>query len=526
MADILSLTVLEGSLASGKCTLRMTPNTGTIRFLRTSRGMVARPPSFRFGEDGVSYTFLGIMSDAGSALFSVPVPVTEAVKFTVTGDILTITSPVAVDYSVSREGLSALLRSYGEKCRAKRIETPIVGWNSWDNFNASVMERDIIANMDAIEKLPWLRKELTHIIVDDGWQTNWGEWSVNGKFPSGMDGLAKEIHRRGFKAGLWFAPLMVEPASPLHQRTPECLLKDSKGNPYLVNLGHTRTFYALDVSMKRSQDFLRDTFRRARDWGYDYLKLDFLFNQAECLENGARAADTSWSTNRHVSEALSIIRDAVGKDVYILACNPLYEIGDANINEARMTGDIASFWTNSELALEALTSRYFMMKQWMLGDPDFTIVRIPGRTWTDGPERFHVQMAMNRDQDPDNGWRRGPAWDEEGMKFALAAVILSGGSIILGDHLPQLNERGLSYIKKALEYGRGEAAYPLDMNGKEYVPSIWRNDRLIAFFNPFPTPRMFDAPRDVHAGKEIFTGDICRESITVPPRAVRMFEIR
>ena len=525
MTDIISLTVLEGSLASGKCTLRMTPNTETIRFLRTWRGMEIRPATFKFGESAVSYTFLGVMSDTGGALFSVPLPVTEAAVFRVKGDVLTISSPVAVEYAASSEGLVPLLRAYGERNRAKKVDTPVVGWNSWDNFNASVMERDIIANMDGIEKLPWLRKELSHIIVDDGWQTNWGEWSVNGKFPSGMDGLAKEIHRRGFKAGLWLAPLMVEPAAPLYQRTPECLLKDSLGNPYLINLGHTRTFYGLDVSVKKSQEFLRDTFRRVRDWGYDYLKLDFLYNQAGVLESGAHAADASWSTNRHVAEALSIIRDAVGKDVFILACNPLYELGDANINEARMTGDIASFWENSELALQALAARFFMLKKWMLGDPVFTIVRVPGKTWADGAERFHVQMAANREQDPNSGWRRGPAWDEEGMKFALAVVILSGGSIILGDHIPQLNERGLSYIKKALEYGRGEPGYPLDLNGKQYLPCVFRNDRLIAFFNPFPTPHVFDVP-GIRAGKEIFTGDMCRDIVTVPPRAVRMFELR
>lgn len=522
----ISIAEIEGSLASGKAVVHMTPDSGTIRFLINGRGMCNNPATIAFGEKGESYTFLGVMSDKGGALFSVPVPASEYALFRINGDTLTIQASSPVTFETSGDGLLPLLEAYGKRHRAKKMREPVVGWNSWDNFNASVMERDIIANMDAIEKIPWLKEKLTHIIVDDGWQTNWGEWSVNGKFPSGMDGLAKEIHRRGFKAGLWFAPLMAEPATPLHQRTPECFLKDSRGNPFLVNLGHTRTFYALDVSVEKTRRFLFDTFRRVRDWGYDYVKLDFLFNQAEVLELGARAADPSWSTSRHVSEALAIIREALGDKVHILSCNPLYELGSENVDEARMTGDIASFWANSELALKALTSRFFMMKQWMLGDPDFTIVRIPGVTWNDGAERYHVQMASNREQDPDSGWRRGRPWNEEEMKFALALDILSGGSIILGDHIPQLNERGLSYIRTAITHGLGETAYPLDLDGAKPLPCVWRTNRLIAFFNPYATPQMFTVPSGTKAGKEIFTGETCGSGlVTIMPHAVRIFEL-
>ncbi|MBN8218435.1 MAG: alpha-galactosidase [Spirochaetes bacterium] len=525
-SDFIEVTEVEGSLASGKCLLKFTPKTEHLRFVASGRGMGNLRATIPFGESGSSYTFLGLASDLGGLLLSTPVPLPEYARFTISGDTVRVESPVAVKAEASKEGLAALLLAYGERHKSPSIPAPVFGWNSWDNFNASVTEADILANMDAIEKRPWLKEKLTHIIIDDGWQTNWGEWTVNGKFPRGMDWLAKEIRRRGFTPGLWLAPLMVEPATPLYQRHSECLLKDTKGHPYLVNLGHTRTFYALDLSVKKSEAFLRETFKRVADWGYEYLKLDFLYNQAECLENGdGFAAEKSWSTNEHVRRLLALVREVCGPKTFVVACNPLYELGGKDIQEARLTNDIASFWENAMLCLNAHAARFFMARRWLLADPDFTVVRVPGATWDAGPHPFHCEVAWNRNQE-NKGWRRGKFWTESEMKVAFVLDLLSGGSIILGDHLPQLNAQGDAYLKLALKYGGGEPAAPLDLDGRRSLPCIWKNDRLVAFLNPYETHLKLSVPAGVRLGKEIFTGEEgVASAVPLAPHSTRVYEL-
>ena len=479
-----------------------------------------------FGQQLESYTFLGAVSPAGGILFSTPPPLTEYAKFTIVGDRLNVVSPAPVEIVFEPEGLSPLLLAYGERHRRSSLPAPIFGWNSWDNFGASVCEEDILTNLDFIRNHPVFGKKLTHVIVDDGWETGWGEWIPNGRFPNGMKALADRIHQAGFKAGIWLAPLVVEPDTRIYQHNSECLLRDLKGHPYLISHGNSRTFYALDVSVPKSQTFLREMFRRVREWGYDYVKLDFLFNQAQCFENGdAFAADSSWSSNRHTAEMLRIAREELGPDVHVLGCNYPFELGGDGVDEVRLTSDIGTFWENIDFVYQSHAVRFGLNRRWFAIDPDFTIVRVPHATWTEGSVPFHIERPWGRNEE-DIGWRKGPYWSEEEMKLALTFVILSGGSVILGDHLPQLNANGLRYAEIALQYGGGCPARPLDLDGRRSLPCVFSNDQLLAFLNPFSTPLLLVVPEGFRVGKEIYTGTTLEgRELTLPPHTCSVYEL-
>ena len=57
--------------------------------------------------------------------------------------------------------------------------------------------------------------------MDDGWQTNEGDWALlPAKFPNGdrdMKALVDKIHAQGFRAQLWWAPLAAKPDSNVVQ---------------------------------------------------------------------------------------------------------------------------------------------------------------------------------------------------------------------------------------------------------------------------------------------------------------------
>lgn len=521
---VAAVAVIEGDPDSGRCVYQLAPRAEHLRWLLSERSMGNLKATAAFGDQAVSYNYLGLMSDAGALLWSVPVPLGEYARFTVAGDRLTIASPAPV--KLERGDMVELLEAYGERHRAERLAPPIVGWNSWDAFNASVGFEDVVANADAIAADEYLSAKLTHVILDDGWMTNWGEWTANGKFAAGMDALAAAIRERGLSPGIWLAPLCAEPVTRLFQRHPECFLQDQQGHPYLISHGFTRTIYALDVSVERTRRFLRETFRRVAEWGYRYVKLDFLHSQAECLERGdATAAEPSWSTNRHIVEMLAIAREELGDETHILGCNYPLELGGQGVDEVRLTNDIASFWQNVDFCYRAHLARFHLSRRWFATDPDFAVVRVPGVTWTDGAVPFHVTPAWNRHEAP-GGWRRGRFWTEEEMKVGLALVILSGGSIILGDHLPQLNARGREYVQTAIEHGLGQPARPLDLDGRRPLPCVWRNDKLVGLFNLTAVPLRLEPPAETALAEEVFTGAPSPDGpIELAPHTVRLCRI-
>lgn len=504
---------------------RLKPLVEKLTWLVSERGMGNLRAALPFGENAVSYTYLGLVSDHGGILFSTPVPLPEFAKFSVLGNTLSIESPVPFRFQFDPKGLGPLLESYGSEHALKKVAAPIFGWNSWDHFNSGVTEEAVLRNMAFIAGNPELREKITHIIVDDGWQTDWGHWSANGKFPSGMKALADRIHAKGFKAGIWLAPLCAEACTPLYQLSPECFLKDDEGHPYLMVEGIIRSFYCLDVSVDKTRAFLRQMFRQVREWGYDYVKLDFLFNQAEALERpDCHSQDPSWSTNRHVAEMLKIAREELGAATHLLACNTPFELGGELFDEVRLTNDIGTFWLNADYCYQAHAARHFMSGKWFAVDPDFAVVRVPEKTWMGGTYPFHVEVAWKRNQKP-GGWRKDPFWDLEEMRFALALVILSGGSVILGDDLPGLNEEGLRYANLALTYGGQKAARPLDFGSDVVLPRLWENETLFIAVNPGKTPASLALPASAKIKTELFTGEKAPADgqIWIPPHAGRLF---
>ena len=64
--------------------------------------------------------------------------------------------------------------------------------------------------------------------IDDGWERRVGDWRPDpAKFPEGMAKLAGAIVARGFVPGLWFAPFLVMPGTPLELEHPGWILEGS-----------------------------------------------------------------------------------------------------------------------------------------------------------------------------------------------------------------------------------------------------------------------------------------------------------
>jgi alpha-galactosidase len=153
-----------------------------------------------------------------------------------------------------------------------------------------------------------------------------------------MQSIAAKIKATGRVAGLWLAPLLVGKSSGLYQDHPDWLLRDAEGRLVFAGFEFGEELCALDVTHPEAAEWLANLIKKARSWGYDYLKLDFLY--AGALPGVRHRDKPREAAYRH---ALEIIRGAAG-DAYLLACGcpilPSLGLCDA----MRIGADVAGTW--------------------------------------------------------------------------------------------------------------------------------------------------------------------------------------
>lgn len=88
------------------------------------------------------------------------------------------------------------------------VQTPPMGWNSWNFFECERVNEQVIMNMaDAMVSTGMNELGYKYIVIDDCWQIardNEGVIIVDSvKFPSGIKHLADYIHAKGLKFGIY-----------------------------------------------------------------------------------------------------------------------------------------------------------------------------------------------------------------------------------------------------------------------------------------------------------------------------------
>lgn len=187
------------------------------------------------------------------------------------------------------------------------------GFESWYNHYTDINESLILEDLESLGltenlvKLQYIdRGRPTVFQIDDGWEKAVGHWEIDTqRFPRGLRSISEAIEARGFIPGLWLAPFLVTRRSPLFTEHPEWVLKDARGE--LVVAGYNdrwdKQFYCLDLSVPEVKEYLDALMDRAiNEWGYRYLKLDFLY--AGLLHGAFSAGGAAYE---HYEEACTIL---------------------------------------------------------------------------------------------------------------------------------------------------------------------------------------------------------------------------
>lgn len=271
---------------------------------------------------------------------------------------------------------------------AKKHIDRLTGYTSWYNYFQKIDENIILRDLKGLSRA---RESVNIFQIDDGYEPFVGDWlDYNGKdFPNGMKTIADAVHREGYLAGIWLAPFNVQRGtSRILKEHPDWLIRNPDGKPQLGCVAWGGA-YTLDIYNPEVREHLKNVFDTVlNDWGYDMVKLDFLYSQC-------RTPRDNKTRGTIMCEAMDFLRECVG-DKIILGCGvplgPAFGVVDA----CRISCDVDlsyggkfynSMSINNELpsAQNAINNSMFrrhLNGRAFLNDPDVFFLRDHNLTFT------------------------------------------------------------------------------------------------------------------------------------------------
>lgn len=207
----------------------------------------------------------------------------------------------------------------------------LAGYTSWYNYFQKINENIILRDLNAMDVV---KEDVNIFQVDDGYETFVGDWLDPNpeKFPNGMKYIADKIHDKGYMAGIWIAPFSVQIKSRTYKEHPDWVIKDEKGKPMLGCQGWGGAF-TLDIYNPEVREYIKHFFDVIlNDWGYDMVKLDFLYSECMLPRNGK-------SRGTIMCEAMDFLRECCG-DKLILGCGVPLGAAFGRVDACRISCDV------------------------------------------------------------------------------------------------------------------------------------------------------------------------------------------
>ncbi|MCR5150521.1 MAG: alpha-galactosidase [Clostridiales bacterium] len=299
------------------------------------------------------------------------------------------------------------------------------GYTSWYNYFGKIDENIIERDLNSLDRL---KESVSVFQVDDGYETAVGDWLKHNekKFPKGMKYIADKIHEKGYMAGIWIAPFNAQTSSDLLRKHPDWFIKSKHGLPQ-IGVAAWGGAAVLDLYNENAREYIRHFFDVVlNDWGYDMVKLDFLYSQCLYPRNNK-------SRGTIMCEAMDFLRECCG-DKLILGCGVPLGAAFKVVDACRISCDVdlkysGKFYNvlhiNSEVpsAKNAITNSVFRR-------------HLDGRVFVNDPDVFFMRYSnldFNMDQ-----------------KHLLAGINhLFGNVLFVSDDAKEYNSKDAEVVRKA-----------------------------------------------------------------------------
>lgn len=423
----------------------------------------------------------------------------------------------------------AALEAFAEavgKINKARTHSIVNGWCSWFYTLSQVSEGEVLSNADFASK--HLKQfGLEYIQIDEGYQRWHGDWEGNQRFPHGMKWLANKIKEYGFKPGIWISPYVISEPTEVFQHHPEWLLKNADGS--LKRVGNwpedaqppaeeNPKRYCLDITHPEAAKWLHKLVATiANEWGYEMIKIDFV---AWSILAADHYYDPTISSAEIYRKGLEIIRNAAGEKCHILECGPgSTTVGlidsmriEADVNYGFSEAAWDTYFLHEASSASAAAKRYYFHK----------------RTWINDADHICVDLLNNQQ-----------------AEASATIIAMSGGNMISGDRLTQLDMSKLEIIKR-ITPSFGEAATPVDLFDSDRqsvfalrIKKQFAEWTIAAFFNTslektvekrFSLKRLWLDPNKTYLAfdfwKQQFVGEMAGElNVDIDPGSVTLLAL-
>jgi alpha-galactosidase len=273
------------------------------------------------------------------------------------------------------------------------------GYESWYNhytdINETIILRDLesLGKTDNLIKLRYLDRHKPVVFqIDDGWEMAVGDWEINTKrFPRGLAPVAAKIEEAGYIPGLWLAPFLITRQSRIFSEKPEWVLREEPRLKPLAagfNPRWDNQYYCLDISRDDVLDYLKSLIDRVIDeWGFRYLKLDFLYTGL--FPNSRAKRGSPYENYRRACTILtSRNSNAAGLPIACLGCGLPLGLSYRYFPLSRIGADTMEAWDwplvkclghtgrpSAYISLMDTIGRSFMNGVIYINDPDVIFLR-------------------------------------------------------------------------------------------------------------------------------------------------------
>ena len=407
---------------------------------------------------------------------------------------------LAIRFGRAQDELAGFFAQAAALGGARFPDTTEPGWCSWYYYWTSVTQADVEANLQALTGSP-----LQLVQIDDGWQQQIGDWEPGEKFPDGMAALAAQIREAGRTPGLWTAPFLARSDSRLAREHPDWLLRHPWGVPVVDRKHWGGDVYCLDTTHPAVLAWLEQTFARiCREWGYRYIKIDFIYAAALPGVRHDPAATRVQAYRRGVEA----IRRGAGDGVFVLACGAPLSATIGLAEGCRIGPDVMPAWEMDFgggllPACRNTMVRSAMHRRLWQSDPDCLLLRAE-------------ETALAQPQ----------------VELLTTVIGLSGGMVLDSDPWHRLPPERRALLDRLLP--PGETAVPLDLMQRD-VPALFAlpGGEAVAVCNWGEATATFNVPLpqaehhlyDVWARQYLGRRGGPVVPVAVPPRSGRLLSL-
>lgn len=296
--------------------------------------------SFAYVRNGDEIDFFGSLNDATGYIIIYADMNNGTLSFTKDLEGAVLSEPYEIlDLYFAKGSYDEVFDGYFNALGVKPLtDKKIKGYTSWYNYYQDINEQVILRDLESMSR----EKAFVNTFqVDDGYQTAVGDWlSIDKKkFPNGMKHIADSIHKKGFEAGLWLAPFGAQKGSKIATEHPDWLIKDEKGKPIPVG-ANWGGFYALNIYNSEARQYIKDVFNEVLNvWGFDLVKLDFLYAASIIPLNGKTRGEIAY-------DSIDLLRECVGNKK-ILGCGVQQMPCFGKVEYMRIGADMSLGWKHT-----------------------------------------------------------------------------------------------------------------------------------------------------------------------------------